>query len=251
MGENLTKRVRETILAKVLTFEVGWFDQEHNSSGAICSRLSTDANLVRILVADRMSFVAQSFSAACLAVILGTILSWRLALVVLSVQPLIMGAFYGKAVIMRNMSKKLLKAHNESTALASEAVGNHRTISAFSSQEKVMELFEATLEGPKNESQRQSWYAGFGLFIAQFLTACNTAILFWYGGRLLYHGMITYKILFQTFFIMVTAGRVIAETGSMTQDLSKGTNALKAFLAIMGRRTLMDSEIQMESSLKR
>ncbi|KAL5717919.1 ABC-type xenobiotic transporter [Ranunculus cassubicifolius] len=41
---------------------------------------------------------------------------------------------------------------------------------------------------------------------------------------------------------MVTAARVIAETGSMTQDLSKGTNALKAFLMILGRKTRMDSD---------
>jgi len=46
MGEYLTKRVRETVLSKILTFEVGWFDLDENSSGAICSRLAKDANVV-------------------------------------------------------------------------------------------------------------------------------------------------------------------------------------------------------------
>jgi len=49
MGEYLTKRVRETVLSKILTFEVGWFDLDENSSGAICSRLAKDANVVRLL----------------------------------------------------------------------------------------------------------------------------------------------------------------------------------------------------------
>ncbi|KAM1187428.1 hypothetical protein ACFX2J_023354 [Malus domestica] len=49
MGEYLTKRVRERMLSKVLTFEVGWFDQDENSSGAICSRLAKDANVVRLI----------------------------------------------------------------------------------------------------------------------------------------------------------------------------------------------------------
>lgn len=48
MGECLTKRIRERMLSKMLTFEVGWFDQDENSSGAICSRLAKDANVVRI-----------------------------------------------------------------------------------------------------------------------------------------------------------------------------------------------------------
>ncbi|KAI8541585.1 hypothetical protein RHMOL_Rhmol08G0073000 [Rhododendron molle] len=45
MGEHLTKRIRERMLSKILTFEVGWFDQDENSSGAICSRLAKDANV--------------------------------------------------------------------------------------------------------------------------------------------------------------------------------------------------------------
>ncbi|KAG0493309.1 hypothetical protein HPP92_004303 [Vanilla planifolia] len=46
MGENLTRRVRERMLSKILTFEVGWFDEEENSTGAICSRIANNATVV-------------------------------------------------------------------------------------------------------------------------------------------------------------------------------------------------------------
>ncbi|KAH9299371.1 hypothetical protein KI387_031053, partial [Taxus chinensis] len=45
MGELITKRIWESMLAKVLTFEVGWFDQEDISSRAICSMLANEANV--------------------------------------------------------------------------------------------------------------------------------------------------------------------------------------------------------------
>ncbi|XP_030544979.1 putative multidrug resistance protein [Rhodamnia argentea] len=96
--------------------------------------------------------------------------------------------------------------------------------------------------GPREVSHKQSWFAGGGLFIAQFLTAANSAPIFWYGGRLLYRGEIEYKHVFQTFFILVSTGRIIAETGSMTADLSKGTNALKAISAILNRKSKMDPD---------
>lgn len=48
MGEYLTKRIREKMLSKILTSEVGWFDQDENSTGAVCSRLATDANVVSL-----------------------------------------------------------------------------------------------------------------------------------------------------------------------------------------------------------
>ncbi|XP_022862540.1 ABC transporter B family member 15-like [Olea europaea var. sylvestris] len=57
MGERLTKRVREKFLENVLTFEVGWFDHNENTSAAVCAMLSTDANIVRSLVGDRMSLM--------------------------------------------------------------------------------------------------------------------------------------------------------------------------------------------------
>lgn len=46
LSENLTKMIREQMLSKILTFEVGWYDQTENSSGAICSRLTRDASVV-------------------------------------------------------------------------------------------------------------------------------------------------------------------------------------------------------------
>ena len=46
MGEYLTKRIREQMLTKILTFEIEWFDSDENSTGAICSRLAKDANVV-------------------------------------------------------------------------------------------------------------------------------------------------------------------------------------------------------------
>ncbi|KAJ0090713.1 hypothetical protein Patl1_14137 [Pistacia atlantica] len=221
MGKSLTKRVRETLFVKILTFEIEWFDQENNNSGAVCSRLATDATI---------------------AIVLGMVLSWKLALIAISMQPFIIGAFYTKATMMRNMSRKLVKAQNKSSELASEAVGNHRIITAFYSQEKILKLHELTQISPKKESNRQSWYAGIGLLVSQFLTAANPAVIFWCGGKLLYAQDITYKHLFQTFFVLVSTGRVIAETGSMTADLSKGTSALKSIFEILKTKSKIDPD---------
>ncbi len=46
IGEYLTKRIRVRMLANILRNEVGWYDRDENSSGSVCARLSTDANMV-------------------------------------------------------------------------------------------------------------------------------------------------------------------------------------------------------------
>ncbi|KAH0650119.1 hypothetical protein KY284_030031 [Solanum tuberosum] len=142
MGERLIKRLREKMLTSLLTFEVGWYDQDENTSAAICSSLSTDANMVRSLVGDRMSLLVQVLVSASIAFGLGLIISWRIAIVLIYVQPFTITSFYSRSVVMKRMSETSQKAQNEGNQLASEAVINHRTITAFSSQDKILRFID-------------------------------------------------------------------------------------------------------------
>ncbi|OWM73994.1 ABC transporter B family member 15-like isoform X1 [Punica granatum] len=242
MGEYLTKRIRERMLSKILTFEVGWFDQDENSSGAICSRLAKDANVVRSLVGDRTALLVQTISAVTIACTMGLIIAWRLALVMIAVQPLIIVCFYTRRVLLKSMSQKAIKAQDESSKLAAEAVSNLRTITAFSSQDRILRMLEKSQEGPRRESIKQSWYAGLGLGASQSLTSCTWALDFWYGGKLISEGYITAKSLFETFMILVSTGRVIADAGSMTTDLAKGSDAVGSVFAVLDRYTRIEPE---------
>ncbi|KAL3723208.1 hypothetical protein ACJRO7_035395 [Eucalyptus globulus] len=242
MGEYLTKRVREKMLSKILTFEVGWFDQDQNSSGSVCSRLANDANVVRSLVGDRMALIVQTCSAIIIAFTMGLIIAWRLALVVIAAQPLIIFSFYMRRVLLKTMSQKAIKAQEESSKLAADAVSNHRTITSFSSQERILKMLEKAQEAPERESIRQSWYAGIGLAASQFFMKCVWALDFWYGGKLISQGQITSKALFETFMILISTGKVIADAGSMTTDLAKGSDTVGSVFDILDRQTRIEPE---------
>lgn len=240
MGDHLTKRVREKLLEKLMTFEIGWFDQDENTSAAICARLSTEANMVRSLVGDRMSLLTQAFFGATFAYVLGLVLTWRLALVMMAAQPFLIGSFYARSVLLKSLSEKTQKAQKEGSQLASEAVINHRTITAFSSQKRILGLFKDSLEGPRKESIKQSYYSGVGLFSCQFLAAASTALAYWYGGRLLTQRLINPERLFQAFLVLLFTAYTIAEAGSMTKDISRGSNAVGSVFAILDRFSEID-----------
>ncbi|KAK4376956.1 hypothetical protein RND71_003252 [Anisodus tanguticus] len=242
MGEKLTKRVREKVLSKLLTFEVGWFDQDQNMSAAVCARLSTEARMVRSLVGDRMSLLIQVSASASVAFVLALIVTWRVAIVLISIQPLLIASFYWRSGLMKRMSERSRKAQSEGSQLASEAVINHRTITAFSSQDRMLNLFAKTQKGPRKENIRQSLLSGAGLFCSQFLTTAAIALTYWYGGRLMNKNLLTSKHLFQVFFLLMSTGKNIADTGSMTSDLARGSSAVASVLAILDRRTEIDPE---------
>ncbi|KAJ4841170.1 hypothetical protein Tsubulata_030195, partial [Turnera subulata] len=242
MGESLTKRVREKLLGKVLTFEVGWFDEEENTSAAISVRLATEAHLVRSLVADRMSLLIQVFFSASFAFVLSLMVAWRVAIVIIAIQPFIIGSFYSKSVLMKSLSEKARKAQSGGSQLASEAISNHRTITAFSSQKRILGFFKETMKDPQKEMIKQSWISGFGLLSSQFLTTASIALIYWYGGRLMNQEVVTSKHIFQVFFLLMSTGKNIADAGSMSSDLAKGNNAIRSVFAILDRKTEIEPE---------
>ncbi|XP_071708331.1 ABC transporter B family member 15-like [Rutidosis leptorrhynchoides] len=242
MGEYLTKRVRDRLFSKILTFEIGWFDHDQHSSGVICSRLTTDANVVRSLVGDRCSLIIQTLSAVTIAFTMGLVISWRLALVIIASQPLIISTYYCRTLLVKNMAKKAMKLQDESSKLAAEAISNLRTVTAFSSQQKILKMLHEAQKAPMRESIRQAWYAGFGLGFSQSIMSCVWALSFWYGGKLITDGHLGAKAFFQTFMIIVSTSRIIAEAGTMTNDLSKGSESVQSVFAVLDRNTLIDPE---------
>ncbi|XP_022740291.1 ABC transporter B family member 15-like [Durio zibethinus] len=242
MGEHLTKRIREMMLSRILTYELGWFDQDENSSGSVCARLAKDASLVRSLVDDGISLLVQTISGVTIACAMGLFIAWRLAVVMIAVQPLIILSMYTQKALLKSMSRKAIKAQQETSKLAAEAVSNHRTITSFSSQDRILKMLQKAHEGPRKENVRQSWFAGLGLGSAQLLTACLMAFDFWYGGKLISQGYINAKALIETFLVLVSTGLVIAEAASMTSDLAKSAEVVESLFAILDRCTRIEPD---------
>lgn len=69
--------------------EVGWFDEEENSADTLSMRLANDATFVRAAFSNRLSIFIQDSAAIIVAVIIGMILQWRLALVALGTLPIL------------------------------------------------------------------------------------------------------------------------------------------------------------------
>ncbi|KAL2479880.1 ABC transporter B family member 18 [Abeliophyllum distichum] len=175
MGECLTRRIRLMMLEKILTFETAWFDEEQNSSAASCSRLSNEASMVKSLVADRVSLLIQTASAVIISMIMGLVIAWKLALVMIAVQPLTILCFYTRKVLISTMTRRA-KEGGEKEILASR---NRYRVSSRSNFHML----------------------GFGF--------------------------------------LVSTGKVIADAGSMTSDLVKGSAAITSIFDILDRQSLI------------
>ncbi|KAG0581512.1 hypothetical protein KC19_4G257500 [Ceratodon purpureus] len=243
-GEYLTKRVREQMLESILKFEVGWFDKDENSSGSVCSRLASDANMVRSLIGDRISLLTGSLSMVFISWVLCFIISWRFGVLIIFLHPLVIFCYYIKKALLMRFAKETAIAQAEASQVASEGVAQHRTITAFSAQEKVQVLFESKLEGPRRQMLHRSQVAGVTLGVANFVSFASMALVYWYGGLLNYRGQGTFGDFFKVFLIFVNTSRTIGEAGAMTPDFAKASIAINSVFQILDRKTKIDSDVR-------
>eukprot|EP00897_Mesotaenium_endlicherianum_P004220 jgi/Mesen1/3826/ME000207S02835 len=168
-GERLTRRMRELLFASIVRQEVAWFDRPENASGALVSRLASDSTHVRGLLADRLSVLTQSLATVATAVGISLVLEWRMALVVLSLMPLIIGAGFMQNAFFKGFSSQADEMYARANQVAGEAIGSIRTVASLGAEDRIRALYDACMEFPLALSFRKSQMAGASLALSQFL----------------------------------------------------------------------------------
>ncbi|KAK1426069.1 hypothetical protein QVD17_14737 [Tagetes erecta] len=242
VGENLTKRVREKMLTAVLKNEMAWFDQEENESSRVAARLSLDANNVRSAIGDRISVIMQNSALMLVACTAGFILQWRLALVLIAVFPLVVAATVLQKMFMQGFSGDLEGAHAKATQLAGEAVANMRTVAAFNSESKIVNLFTASLDRPLRRCFWKGQIAGSGFGVAQFLLYGSYALGLWYASWLVKHGISDFSKTIRVFMVLMVSANGAAETLTLAPDFVKGGRAMKSVFDLLDRKTEIESD---------
>lgn len=242
VGENLTKRVREKMFAAVLRNEMAWFDADENASARVAARLALDAQNVRSAIGDRISVIVQNSALMLVACTAGFVLQWRLALVLLAVFPLVVGATVLQKMFMKGFSGDLEAAHARATQIAGEAVANLRTVAAFNAERKITGLFEANLRGPLRRCFWKGQVAGSGYGVAQFLLYASYALGLWYAAWLVKHGVSDFSRTIRVFMVLMVSANGAAETLTLAPDFVRGGRAMRSVFETIDRGTEVEPD---------
>lgn len=136
-GERLTARIRQLFFKSILRQDIGWFDFPESSSGILTSRLSGDITLIEGMLGSPLSQLVQNMFTLLASIVIALVTHWLLALVVLAVSPLIVLSNGLRRYVVSGHSQKNQDALAEANQIASESIGNIRTVAAFTSEDKV------------------------------------------------------------------------------------------------------------------
>ncbi|KAL2489767.1 ABC transporter B family member 2 [Forsythia ovata] len=243
MGERLTLRVRKMMFTAMLRNEIGWFDDVSNTSAMLASRLESDATLLQTVVVDRSTILLQNVGLVVTSFIISFILNWRLTLVVMATYPLTISGHISEKLFMKGYGGDLSKAYLKANMLAGEAVSNIRTVAAFCSEEKVLDLYSRELVEPSRHSFRRGQTAGIFYGVSQFFIFSSYGLALWYGSVLMGKELASFKTVMKTFMILIVTALAMGETLAMAPDLLKGNQMVASVFEVLDRKTEILSDV--------
>ncbi|XP_024042459.1 ABC transporter B family member 20 isoform X2 [Citrus sinensis] len=242
MGEKMTERVRRMMFSAMLRNEVGWFDEEENSADTLSMRLANDATFVRAAFSNRLSIFIQDSAAVIVAVIIGLLLEWRLALVALATLPILSLSAIAQKLWLAGFSRGIQKMHRKASLVLEDAVRNIYTVVAFCAGNKVMELYRLQLKKIFTKSFLHGMAIGFAFGFSQFLLfACN-ALLLWYTAKSVRDGYMDLPTALKEYMVFSFATFALVEPFGLAPYILKRRKSLISVFEIIDRVPKIDPD---------
>ncbi|RZC49971.1 hypothetical protein C5167_018397 [Papaver somniferum] len=240
-GCKLIKRIRSMCFKKVVHMDISWFDEPEHSSGAIGARLSTDAATVRSLVGDALGLLIENIATLIFGLGVAFLANWKLALIVVVLLPLLGLNAWVQVKLMKGFGGDAKVMYEEASQVASDAVGNIRTVASFCAEGKVINLYRNKCNGLKKTGIKRGLLSGFSFGISFFFMFGVYATTFYAGAVLLKHGKITFPEVFRVFLVLTMTAIGISTASSMAPNFSKAKSSTISIFAILDGISKLDS----------
>ncbi|CAG5865570.1 unnamed protein product [Menidia menidia] len=234
-GELLTRRLRKLGFQAMLRQEIGWFDDPRNSSGALTTRLATDASMVQGATGSQIGMIVNSLTSIGASFIIAFYFSWKLTLVIMCFLPLIglSGAFQAK--MLTGFANEDKKAMEIAGRVSSEALSNIRTIAGLAKEQTFVETYEQKLELPYRAAKKKANIYGICFGFAQCVIFMAYAASFRYGGYLVRAEGLQYMFVFRVISAVVISGTALGRASSFTPDYAKAKTAATQLFKLLDR----------------
>jgi ATP-binding cassette, subfamily B, bacterial len=225
LGERVVADIRTDVFKHLTGLSPAFYEATH--SGEVMSRLTADTTQIKAAAGTVISQALRNAVLLVGAVVMMTVTSPRLSLLVLIAIPIIVLPLvaYGRAV--RARSRRAQDSLAQASAYASEALGQVRTLQAFTHEGGATARFGAAVERSFDAAKARNLARAGLTALAIFLVFAGVVGVLWYGAQDVLSGTITGGRLSQFVLYALLAAAGIGELSEVWGEVSQAAGAME------------------------
>ncbi|KAH3909890.1 hypothetical protein HBI56_130200 [Parastagonospora nodorum] len=235
----LIGNIRQRAFAAMLRQDMEFYDGDMVTSGALANFLSSEANRLAGLSGSTLGTIVSAMSSIIVAVIVGCSFGWKLALVCTATIPLMLACGYFRFYALTRMEKRT-KGSNEAASFACEAASSIRTVATLSLEKHLLTAYHGKLGDQARDNFKFQNVSGVLYATSQGLSMLIFALVFWYGGGLLFSGQYTVLQFFIIYSAIINGAQSAGAIFSFAPDMGEARDAAKVLKSFVNRIPKID-----------
>lgn len=240
-GEHLTVRIRQKTFASILRQDLSFFDDHNNSTGALCTRLATDASAVQGATGTRLGTVCMSLSSVGAGIIIGFIFSWKLTLAILCFVPIVMIAGALQMKILGGQAHTGQEALEAAGKVAIQSLENIRTVASLTKEPHFDREYTRHTMTPHKSKMRKVHLVGFTFSFSQSVVFFIQAAAFYFGAWLIENDNLEFQNMFKVFAGIIFGAMAVGQASAFAPDYGKAKASASRIWKLFEREPLIDS----------
>ena len=240
-SERLICRARSMAFRSILRQEITFFDREENNTGALTSFLSTETKHLSGISGVTLGTIIMTSTTLGAAIIVALSLGWKLALVCISVVPVLLSCGFLRFYMLARFQQRSKTAYESSASYACEATSAIRTVASLTREQDVWTNYHNQLEAQGKSGLVSILKSSLLYAASQALVFFCVALGFWYGGTLLGHGEYDIFHFFVAFSEILFGAQSAGTIFSFSPDMGKAKNAAAEFRKLFDRTPAIDT----------
>ncbi len=229
VGRQMIKAIRADLFAHYLRLPTSWYERE--SSGAMLSRLTYNAELVADAATNSATVLIRDSLAIAGGVFYLFYLNWKLAAFVIPVVLVIGLLVQSVNRRFRRYSTRIQNSMGDVTRVAKEAIEAHRVVKVFNAQEHLQQTFDTANELNRHTNMRLISVRSSSNPTVQVIAALGLAAVLLVANRQVASGAMQVGefLGFLTALLLVTEPlrRLVGVSGPLQQSIAAGASVFE------------------------